>query len=54
LRKTHTRYLAVFAGWIHMFVVISTASSRTRGSHCGFGWKAQPVSSTPSFFSHRH
>jgi hypothetical protein len=39
LRKTCTRYLAVFAGWISHIALISTASSETLYSQCGFGWK---------------
>jgi hypothetical protein len=54
LRKTCTRYLAVFAGWISHIALISTASSETLYSQCGFGWKTQAVLSCPSFFSHRH
>ena len=54
LRKTRACYLAVFAGWIRVLVMISTASSRTPGSQCGLSGKAQSVSSAPSFFSHSH
>ena len=54
LRKTCTRYMAVFTGLIHMMVLISTASSGALCLQCGFSWKAQAVLSLPSFFSHRY
>lgn len=54
LRKTCRRFLPVFASYVDVVVLISTVSSETSFSQCGFGWKAKALSSTPSFFSHSH
>jgi len=54
LRKTWAWFVAVFAGRADVLAVISTASSGSVGSQCGFSWKAKPLSPAQSFFSHRH
>jgi len=54
LRKTCSAHLRVFAARIQMSALISTASSGSVGSQCGFSWKTKPLSPAQSFFSHRH